>query len=243
LVGINTAIFSKSGGSHGIGFAIPSNMVRAVVAGTVKGGRLLRAWLGALGQAVNQDIASTLGMSRPSGVMIKRVHPKGPAALAGLKAGDVILRVNDNVVDDPKALEYRIATLIIGEKAELEVLRRGKKQSFILDLTPPPEEPPRDLRKLTGQHPLSGTLVANMSPALADEMGIETFEDGVYVLRLEDRSYASRMGLNPGDRIISINGEEIDSTQFLERVMKMRVNSWAISIKRGGKVMKLVVDR
>ena len=243
LVGINTAIFSKSGGSHGIGFAIPSNMVRAVVAGTVKGGRLMRAWLGVSGQAVTQDIASTLGMSHPSGVMIKQVHPMSPASSAGLKAGDVILRVNGAEVDDPKALNYRIATLIIGEKAELVVLRRGRNMTFILELKPPPEEPARDLRKLAGQHPLSGTLVANMSPALADELGLESFEDGVFILRLDGRSYATRMGLRPGDKIVAINNDEIDSTETLERVMSKRAASWTISIKRGGKVMKLVVDR
>ncbi len=243
LVGINTAIFSKSGGSHGIGFAIPSNMVRAVVAGTVKGGRLLRAWLGASGQAVSQDIASTLGLSLPSGVMIGEVHPKGPAFKAGLKTGDVILRVNGNEVDDPKALKYRIATLIIGEQAELSILRSGKEKTLNLDLMPPPEDPPRDLRKLTGQHPLSGTIIANMSPALADELGVETFEDGVYILRLEGRGYASRMGLRPGDKIVAINDDNIDNTLKLETVMNKRVASWAISIKRGGKIMKMVVDR
>ncbi len=243
LVGINTAIFSKSGGSHGIGFAIPSNMVRAVVAGTVKGGRLLRAWLGASGQAVTQDIASTLNMGRPAGVLIKKVHQKSPASQAGLKAGDVILRVNGNEVDEPKALSYRIATLIIGEQAELTVLSRGVQKTLMLNLLLPPEEPVRDLRELKGQHPLSGVVVANMSPALADELGIEAFEDGVYILHLEGRGYASRrMGLRAGDKIIAINRDEIDTTQTLERVMEKGVDSWAISIKRGGKLLKLVVD-
>jgi Do/DeqQ family serine protease len=243
LVGINTAIFSKSGGSLGIGFAIPSNMVRSVVAGTVKGGRLLRAWLGAWGQAVSQDIASTLGMSHPTGVMIKKVHPGGPAAKAGLGAGDVILRVNGNIVDDPKALTYRIATLIIGESAKLTVLKKNREKTLDLALSPPPETPVRDLRELTGSHPFNGTVVANMSPALADEVGIESFDPGVYILRLEGRSYAARLGLRVGDRIIAINNKAMDSTATLETILEKRVNSWEIGIKRAGKVMKLVVDR
>lgn len=243
LVGINTAIFSKSGGSLGIGFAIPSNMVRAVVAGTVKGGRVTRAWLGASGQPVTQDIAATLGMNKPAGVLIKQVHPSSPAARAGLRAGDVVLSVNGTEVDEPKALTYRVATLIIGETAELRVLSRGKKKTLMLELTPPPEIPPRDLRNLKGNHPLSGTVVANMSPALADELGVENFEDGVFILRIDGRGFASRLGLRVGDKILAVNRDDIDSTATLEAVLTKRVDSWTIAIKRGGKVMKLVVDR
>lgn len=243
LVGINTAIFSNSGGSHGIGFAIPSNMVRAVVAGTVKDGRVLRAWLGASGQAVTPDIASTLGMHSPAGVLIKEVHPNSPAAKAGLRAGDVVLWINGVNVDDPGALNYRIATLVIGGLAELEILRRGKQKTLTLELAPPPETPPRDLRTLNGNHPLSGTVVGNMSPALAEELGLDEFEDGVYILRLEARGFASRLGLRVGDKVLAVNRDEIDTTATLEAVLAKRVNSWEITVKRGGKVMKLVVDR
>ena len=243
LVGINTAIFSKSGGSQGIGFAIPSNMVRAVVAGTVKGGRLVRAWFGAWGQAVTPDIAQALGMDRPTGVLIKKVHQGGPADLAGIRAGDVIIRVKSTIVDDPKALTYRIATMPLGGKTSLSVLKDGQEKNLTLALTAPPEEPARDLRKLSGQHPLSGIVVANMSPALADEVGIDSFEEGVYILRLEGRDFASRLGLKPGDKITSINKQVINDTSGLETVMAKRVDSWAIGIKRGGKVMKLVIDR
>ncbi len=243
LVGINTAIFSKSGGSQGIGFAIPSNMVRAVVAGTVKGGRLVRAWFGAWGQAVTPDIAQVLAMDRPTGVLIKKVHPGGPADLAGVRAGDVIMRIKNIIVDDPKALTYRIATMPLGDKASLSILRDGQEKTLILALTAPPEEPARDLRKLSGQHPLSGIVVANMSPALADEVGLESFENGVYILRLEGRDFASRLGLKPGDKITSINNQTIQNTSGLETIMTKRVVSWTIGIKRGGKAMKLVIDK
>ena len=243
LVGINTAIFSKSGGSHGIGFAIPSNMVRAVVAGTVKGGKLVRPWLGAWGQPVTPDIAVTLGMSRPTGVLIKEVHPKGPAFRAGLRAGDTILQIKGNAVDDPRVLTYRIATMILGDKVEMTILRRGQERKLVLELSPPPEDPLRDLRALTGAHPLSGIVVANMSPALADELGLESFEDGVYILRLEGRGFATRLGLQAGDKIVAVNNTVIHSTEALEALMDLRVDSWEIGIKRGGKVMKLVIDR
>jgi serine protease Do len=243
LVGINTAIFSKSGGSLGIGFAIPSNMVRAVVAGTVKGGRLVRAWLGVSSQTVTSDIASALGMSRPMGVMIKNVHPNSPARRSEIIVGDVILQVNGKSVNEPKALTYRIATLVIGEKAKLTVLSNGREKVLDLKLTAPPEDPPRDIRELTGNQPLSGLVVANMSPALADELGIEVFEEGIYIIRLQERGFSSRLGLRPGDKIIEINNKAMDSTRTLESFLKKRFDSWAIGIKRSGKIMKLMVDR
>ena len=243
LVGINTAIFSKSGGSQGIGFAIPSNMVRAVIAGAQKGGRLMRAWFGAWGQAVTPDIAQALDMARPTGVLIKKVHPGGPADRAGVKAGDVIVRVEGVTVDDPKALTYRIATMPLGGKADLVVLNGGVEKTLNLELTAPPEVPPRDLRELSGEHPLSGVVVANMSPALADEIGTETFEEGVYILRITSRDFAARLGLKAGDKIVSVNNDDVKNTGALETIMNKPVNRWAIGIKRGGKVMKLVVDR
>lgn len=243
LVGINTAIFSKSGGSQGIGFAIPSNMVKAVIAGTLKGGKLVRAWFGAWGQAVSADIAQALGMARPTGVLIKKVYPGGPAARAGIKPGDVITKVKNRVIDDPKVLTYRIATMPIGEHAELSILNNGQEKTVSLELMAPPEEPLRDLRELAGQHPLSGVVIVNMSPALAYEVGLEDFEGGVYIMRLKGRGIASRIGLKAGDRIVSINGNVIDSSRALELEMAKQVDSWAIGIKRGGKVMKLVIDR
>ena len=243
LVGINTAIFSKSGGSLGIGFAIPSNMVRAVVAGTVKGGRLVRAWLGLSSQIVTSDIAVALNMSRPMGVMVKSLNPKSPAKKAGVKVGDIILRLDGKIINKPKELRYRIATLVIGESVKLTVLRNGREKILDLRLMAPPEDPPKDIRTLTGDHPLSNVVVANMSPALADEIGLETFEEGIYVLSLEERGFASRLGLRIGDQIIEINSEAMESTIFLENFLKKRVDRWVIVIKREGKVLKFVVDR
>lgn len=238
LIGINTAIFSKSGGSQGIGFAIPSNMVRTVLAGTEKRGRLIRAWFGAWGQTVTADIAEGLGMERPRGVVIRKVYKDGPAAAAGLKLGDVVLLVGGHKVVDTEGLNYRIATLTIGEKAELNILRGGKEKTLVMALAPPPEQPPRKITKLSGKHPFTEVVFVNMSPAVADELGLDDFESGVYILRLNRRSYAARSGFRPGDRIVSVNGVAIDEVGVLKKVMSKQDAQWAISIKRGGKVLK-----
>ena len=149
LVGINTAIFSKSGGSHGIGFAIPSNMVRLVVESALKGGKVQRPWLGASLQALTPDIADSLGLEAPAGALIAEVHAKGPAAKAGLRAGDVVVSVDEKPVQNPEGFEYRFVTKGIGGSAELGVVRKGQKVKATIVLVAPVEDPPRDARGLT----------------------------------------------------------------------------------------------
>src|SRR3990172_2588312 len=127
LAGINTAIFSKSGGSHGIGFAIPSNMVRLVVQSALKGGKVQRPWLGASLQPVTPDIADSLGLDTPSGALVAKVHAKGPAAKAGLQAGDIVVSVDDKPVQDPQGFQYRFVTKGIGGAAALRGLGKGQR--------------------------------------------------------------------------------------------------------------------
>ena len=243
LVGINSAIFSKSGGSHGIGFAIPSNMVRSVLAGLTKGqGHLVRPWLGAWGQAVNTEVASALGMTHPTGVLVNDVYPGGPADAAGVHVGDVILSVAGHALDDPQALRFRIATLVIGEKADLAVWRRGGEVKLTLNLAPPPEDPPREQTELSGRHPLSGAAVANMSPALAEELGLDTVKPGVYVLAIRRGGTANRLGFQPGDAIVAINGEEVKSVSDLKQILANPVNRWQVSLERNGKVLNWVIE-
>ena len=242
LVGINTAIYSKSGGSLGIGFAIPSNMVKAVVAGSVRGGRLIRAWLGLSSQTVTSEIAGVLNMPVPGGVLINKLQPNSPALQSGLQVGDVILQVNDKPVNDPKALRFRIATLTIGEEVKILILRNGREKNVYLKLIAPPEIPPRDLRQLAGNHPLSGATVANMSPALADEFGIKQYEAGVYILSFQEGGISARLGLRLGDKIQSINGQTITNTQILKKLLKTFSDKWIITIKRKDKLMKLVIE-
>jgi len=242
LVGVNTAIFSKSGGSLGIGFAIPTNMVRAVMTGITNGGRLVRPWLGASGQGVSQDIATSLAMERPTGVLINRVYETGSAAKAGLRVGDVILTINKHEVDDPKALNFRIATLPVGDTAQFRILRRKGIVTLNVRLSPPPEIPPRNITALAGVQPLSGAKVANMSPALAEELGVDSFAKGVVLIELERGSAASRLGFRPGDFIRSVNGEQIKAVTQLHSLLNSKPDRWDISIDRGGKSLNLTIN-
>jgi serine protease Do len=242
LVGINTAIFSQSGGSHGIGFAIPANMVRAVVSGLSKGGRLVRPWFGAWGQTVTADIAASLGLSRPRGVMVNEVYKGGPADRAGVRIGDVIVAINGREANDPQALDYRIATLALGKKADVTILRKGRKMTLSFTAQQPPEDPPRHVTEMKGAHPLSGSVVANMSPALADELGLAGFRQGVAIMKLRRGSPASRF-FQPGDMVEEINGEKVRTVETLKRIMAVQASEWRITLVRGDKPMNLVIGR
>ncbi len=173
LVGINTLIFSRSGGSQGIGFAIPANMVRVVVASAKSGGDAVkRPWLGAKLQAVTADIADSMGLKRPAGALIASVTAESPAARAGLKAGDVIVAVDGQEVDDPNAFDYRFATKPLGGTATLGVLRGGRDLTVSVALETAPDTP-RDEITIRSRSPFSGAKVANLSPALADELQLD----------------------------------------------------------------------
>jgi serine protease Do len=243
LAGINSAIFSKSGGSHGVGFAIPANMVHSVVAGLTAGGRLVRPWLGAWGQAVTAEIAASLDMSRPRGVLVNEVYRGGPADRGGIRVGDIVLSVKGQEVDDPAGLNFRIATSTIGEIVAVGILRRGREKKRSIELVEPPEDPPRDVTDLSGAHPFAGVIVANMSPALADELGLDRFSPGVVILQVRRRSPARRFGFRPNDKVRTINGDAIDSVRRLRRVLDRPTERWKITIERAGKELSLVVNR
>ena len=243
LAGINTAFFSKSGGSHGIGFAIPSNMVRLVVQSALKGGKVQRPWLGASLQPVTPDIADSLGLDTPSGALVAKVHAKGPAARAGLQAGDIVVSVDDKPVQDPQGFQYRFVTKGIGGAAELGVLRKGQTVKTTITLVAPVEDPPRDARDLLGRHPLTGCKVANLSPAVAQEVGMDDdTREGVVVLEVTEKTPAARLGVKRGDIVVAVNNEKVKSVAQLVTVLDLAGGGWRLSVERGGKVFNLAIQ-
>ena len=236
LVGINTAIFSKTGGSIGIGFAIPSNMVNTVVASARAGGQVMRPWPGFLGQTLTSDLAEGFGLDRPGGVVVSRVFPGGPADRAGLRKGDVITSLEDRPIDDLAALRYRVATRKIGASAELGVWRDRSQVALTLPLELPPERPLRNETELVGPHPLHGAVVANLSPALAEELELDGAWEGTIIVALDRQKTAYRLGFRRGDIIVAINRKEVASVAELEAAVQGRRERWAISFSRGGRV-------
>ena len=232
LAGINTAIFSKSGGSIGIGFAIPSNLVSATVASALAGKGIRRPWLGARGQPVTAEIAQGLGLSRPGGVLVGEVQAGSPAARAGLQPGDLVQAVDGRPVSDPQALKFRIATRKLGETAVLDILRRNVAMKLTIDLVEAPEDPPRDVTELQGNQPLAGATVGNLSPAFAEELGIDTLEEGVIVLEVAPGSPAHRLRIRPGDLVAKVNGRDITLVDQLKR-LEQGASQWTLVLKRG----------
>ena len=241
LIGINTAIYSRGGGSNGIGFAIPSNMVATVIGGALKGGEIVRPWIGARGQSVDADIARSLGLPTPSGVLVNSIHPDGPAARAGFKVGDVIVSIEGKKVPDANALRFRIATLSVGRQARIGAIRNSKPFEQQVALIAAPEVPPRDLSLISGNNPYAGSEVANLSPALAEELALDSEATGVIVLRLKRRSPADRIGLEAGDILVRLNGQEINSVATLKKLLTRDYSAWRIEINRSGRSLKLFI--
>jgi Do/DeqQ family serine protease len=242
LVGINTAIFTRGGGSIGIGFAIPVNLVKALIRSVDGGGQgLARAWLGAATQPVDTGLAASLGLSRPAGVLVNRIYPGGPAERAGLAQGDVILAVDGREVLDPKGLNFRLALGTLGEQAELEVWRRGRRTIRHLPLETPPYRPEPQTTTLEGNQPLAGATVANLSPGLNKDLGIDLFEQGVVVLKVARGSPAARLRLLPGDRVHAVAGRRIGEVGELARLLRTARPPWRLEIERDGQKLAVVI--
>jgi Do/DeqQ family serine protease len=235
VVGINTAIFSRSGGSVGIGFAIPSAMVRVVLESAKSGAKAVRRpWFGARLQALTADVADGLRLDRPAGSAVVSIVEKGPAAEAGLRRSDVILAVDGFAVDDPEAFGYRFATRPLNGTTQLTVLRGGKRQTLTVKLVPAPETRPRDTVALAGRTPLTGLTVMNLSPAVSEELSLDVGTDGVVVAEIEEGSTAQRVGFQKGDIVQMLNGDRIATTRDLETALKERKRQWEVTISRGG---------
>jgi serine protease Do len=243
LVGINTAIFSRDGGgSIGIGFAIPANMVRTVIASVGTAGRLVRPWFGASGSTVSADVAASVGLSRPAGVVLTDIYPGGPADRAGLKRGDVVTQIDGRDVEDGDSLRFRIATHPVGATVRMTVWRDGRDRAVAVSLIAPPETPPRDLTPLRGNHPLAGATVANLSPALVEEIGAaELPPRGVVIVEVRRGSPAQMIRLSPGDMLLKINDREIRTVEDLRRIVAAPQLPWRMAVRRGERVVTLTV--
>jgi Do/DeqQ family serine protease len=241
LAGINTAIYSRSGGSQGIGFAIPANMVRVVVASAKSGGKAVkRPWLGAKLQVVTPEIAESLGMRSPSGALVANVVASSPAARAGLKSSDLITAIDGQAIDDPNAFDYRFATRPLGGTAQLDITRGGKPVKLAVALETAPDIGRNEI-VLTTRSPFQGAKVANISPAVADELHLDADTEGVVITELAGDSTAAGVGFQKGDIIVGVNSQKIGKTSDLEKATSQSARLWRITLVRGGQQINVTL--
>ncbi|MGC6511270.1 MAG: Do family serine endopeptidase [Parvibaculales bacterium] len=238
LLGVNTAIFSRTGGSVGIGFAIPSSMVRRVVDGALGDGRVRRPWLGMKLQPVSQDLVQTLGLERPMGALVLELHPDSPFVAAGLKAGDVIVKVAGISIDRPEELRYRLAIREVGEMLLLGYLRNGQSLSTDIALLAAPEKPPRSSQTVTADNLFYGVELSNINPAVIDEMGLGFDAQGVIVSDVAGRT---RLGLRVGDILEKVNGQRISNVAQAIDLISANMRGWSLEIRRGNRLIRSTV--
>jgi Do/DeqQ family serine protease len=241
LVGINTAIYSKSGGSVGIGFAIPTSLAIPVIESVNRGGKIIRPWIGLAVEEVTSESAESLGLSHPFGVLVRTVYPNGPADEAGLKPGDFIGAFNGREIEDDAFLDYQVGISSLGEKAILTILRNGEEKMIPIQLREPLSEKDPEPVTIEGANPLRGVKVRTLSPALALDLGFDPMKQGVIIMERGDVTPAAQLGIQPGDVIEGINKEKITTKEQLAKFLETDVSSWDLVLRRGTKVMTLQV--
>lgn len=246
VVGINTAIFSRDGGSLGIGFAVSSEMVASVIAAAEQGqsgeGNITRPWIGVTAQAVTSDIAESMGLERPVGALIVDLHKSSPMKKAGIRSGDVVVSINGRQIRDAAEMKFRMATVALGEHAIFEIYRASKILSKKVEAMAPPEDPPRETVQLQGRHPLNGVEISHINPAVVIELDLSQNEQGVVVSGVNPRSQAARI-VRPGDVVIEINGREIEDVGDAQKELLKGPSrkGWELEIKRNGQVRQILL--
>jgi S1-C subfamily serine protease len=214
--------------------------VKTVVATAENGGAAIkRPWLGAELQDVSPDIATSLGMARPEGALIVSLHPDSPLAKAGLKRGDIVLALEGKPVETAQELGYRAATTAIGATIIVEYQRKGDRKETQVTMVAAPETVARDNTVIKGPNPFAGATAANLSPAVADELGLPADATGVVVYKVE-KPPAARF-FKAGDVVLEVNGTKIDSVDTLNSTLADETNLWRVTINRGSRVLKLAI--
>lgn len=241
LIGINTAIFSKGGGSNGVGFAIPANLVRVFLDAADRGeANFERPYIGASFEPVTSDVAEALGLKTVRGALVVRIAEDGPAAKAGLKAGQVVTAVNGIPVEHPDALGYRLTTTGLGKTAQLTVAENGTEQTVDLALAVAPETTPRDVQLIEGRSPFAGMRVANLSPRVAYELRMPTEATGVVVTDIVRGSPSGRLGFAPKDILVSVNGVDIKAVDDIVAIADSDPGFWRVEVERDGQRIRQI---
>lgn len=234
LIGVNTSILSKSGGSNGIGFAVPANLVAKVVNSALRGEtELVRPWFGIDGQQVGGELATALGLTVPRGVLIEDLHPQSPLASGGLTRGDIVTGLDGAPVNTLEELNFRASTKRLGDTARLAYLRDGREHTLSFRLLAAPEVPARDSRVLDRDDGMPGLEIANINPAVIEELGLPIAARGVLVTGTQGA--ARRVGFRPGDLIREIDGQKTDSVMEVTGLLRRTRGDTVVSVSRNGR--------
>ena len=238
LIGINTSILTRSGGSNGIGFAIPANLVREFVHQAREGKtRFERPWAGAIGQNVDGDLAASLGLDVPEGILLADLHGSSPLAEAGLQVGDVITEVDGRAVNSGQEMLFRMSVKGIGETAQVVAWQGGEERVFDVLMMVPPEDPPRAAVVLDDKTVLPDLQVARANPAVIAENGLALNTEGVVVT--DPGPAGLRAGLRPGDVLLAINRDDVDSPGDVARMLADPGRRLLIELNRDGRRVSL----
>lgn len=242
LIGINTAIFSKTGGYQGIGFAVPSNMVRLVMDQLVKQGKVTRGWIGVTIQELTPELAQKFGLKASEGALVSDVAKGSPAHKAGLMRGDIILEFNGKKVRDVAALRNIVAQSKVGSQVEMKILRKDREMTLKTTIMELPEEigeavPSSSQNMDMGDSPLSGMTVMDLNAAIAKQLGIDRDEKGVVIVKIEPGTPAEDAGVRKGDVIQEIDKQRINNVnEFNKIVSKIRPgNTVLLFVNRSGR--------
>lgn len=244
LVGINTAIFSRTGGYQGVGFAVPTKLAKPIYASLVKTGSVVRGFLGVGIQAVTPDLANSFQLSKAQGALVTNVMPGSPADQAGIQRGDVIVEYEGQAVEDPRGLQGQVVGTVVGNTISLVVMREGKKVTLrpvIREQDEPTQVAKASPMKQDG--PFAGVAVQDLNGRLAQQLGIAEEVSGVVVMEVTPGSKAERAGLAQGDVISEINRKPVRSEKdFVQVVSHLEKQKEAlIFIHRGTGALYLTV--
>jgi Do/DeqQ family serine protease len=238
LIGINTAIVTQGGGSNGIGFAVPSNLVAAVLDQARAGAAgFARPWAGVTGQEVDAATAEGLGMPYPEGVLLADIDPASPFATAGVQTGDIVLTLDGKPVNTPQEMIFRLSILGIGATVALTWDHEGEIRQGEVTLIAPPETPARAALTITQDVVLRGLSLARINPAVRVELGLPPQAQGVVVTGSED--LAARIGLQAGDVLLTINGRRVTRPSDALTIAAEPATRWQIEVLRDGQQMRL----